>query len=128
MWLKRIFKNKKPDHVLLKTAPKNQKFSVRFVQNGIEEGWLKLRDGSIQIQGFWDRKNDLGVVNRVPAPSYQVIKYPGIYCCFCEEMLPDGGIVAQSHVEDKHHGLDSPDAMNKSGYRFKNFYECERED
>jgi len=43
-------------------------------------------------------------------------------------MLPAGDAIARNHVEEKHKGLDSPDVSNKSGYRYKNFYECEKEE
>jgi len=81
MWLKRMFKNKKPDHVVLRTAPKRQKLSIKFVQNGISEGWLTLKDGSIQIKGFQEIKDpDTGIRNKIQAPTYQIIKFPGVFC------------------------------------------------
>lgn len=115
MILKRYYKNGQVTHIKALHSKDLQKLTPRFITMGTEQGWLKMQDGEIAI-------------NAEPRRIiYRIIRYPGIYCCFCNLALPEGGMAARSHVADCHEGYDSPDKSNPAGYRHDNYYQCVKE-
>jgi len=115
MVLKRYYTNGQVTHVKIIHAKDMQRFSMRFVKMGIEQGWIKMQDGDI-------------IINAEPRKVfYRIVRYHGIYCCFCNLSLPEGGVMARSHIATCHDGHDSPDKSNPAGYRYDNFYQCVKE-
>ena len=102
-------------HVEILTAGPIQRFSPRLVDKALMEGWMLMENNTITIQS---KSKDV---------NYLIVRYPGIYCCHCGEQLADGGRVANEHVESRHAGIVSPDLSNLAGFRYDNFYECNKE-
>ena len=114
MVLKRYYKNGQVTHVKVLYSKDMQKFSMRFVRMGIEQGWLRMCDGEI-------------IINAEPRRTiYKIVRNPGIYCCYCNLAFADGS-VARGHIAECHEGHTSPDTNNPSGYRYDNFYQCIKE-
>jgi hypothetical protein len=111
--LKKIFKDGKVDYIEAETAPDIQRFTQRFMDMGESEGWLTVHDAILTIKS---KPQDI---------VYKIVKYPGVYCCHCELSVTDGNN-AKVHVAENHNGIPSPDDFNKAGYRYDNFYECQR--
>lgn len=115
MVLKRYYKNGQVTHVRVIVAKKVQNLSLRFIDMGVKQGWLKMQDGEI-------------IINSEPSRTiYKIMQLPGIFCCFCNLALPEGGFMAQQHVAACHPGHVSPDTNNPAGYRHDVFYRCIKE-
>lgn len=91
-----------------------QKFTRRFLDKGMEEGWLLIGGGRFVIKG------DSGDV------VYKIVRKPGLYCCHDNQPLPDQ-IAARAYVAEHFAGVESPDANHPSGYRNDDFFYCELE-
>lgn len=92
-----------------------QNFSRRFVDAGLEEGWLSLGDGQLVLKTAEDE----------PDVAFKVLEVPGVYCSHCDERLQGGDDVAQAHVAEHHPDEESPDVENPAGYRVSHAYLCE---
>lgn len=115
MVIKRFHTNGRVTHVKIIYSRELQKFSMRLIEMGTKEGWLRLRDGDI-------------IINSEPRKTvYRIIQYPGACCCFCNLALPEGGLKAKAHVDECHQGHESPDKSNPAGYGYNNFYQCIKE-
>lgn len=88
-----------------------QRFSKRFVDAGLLEGWVSLGDGELRLR----------TAKGKPDARFSVLELPGVYCCHCDARLQSGDDVAQAHVAEHHEG-PSPDPENPSGYRVSNAY------
>ena len=93
------------------------KFSPRFVEGGVMEGWLVLGRGMVTVHG----SNGDAV--------FRIVTQPGYYCSHCGAKLDGGsdGVEQKKHLAEKHTGVDgkvtkSPDPDNPSGYRLDLFY------
>jgi len=123
MWLKRMYRNVVADangkrtgvldHVKLLRAGPRQKFPTRFVQDGIDAGWIALSAGKIAL-------------HTKPPASYTILRGPGYYCSHCKVKLGDQA-EARLHVNTEHKGQKSPDTSNPSGYEKTNFYDCKKD-
>lgn len=108
------------DRVIALTAPARQKFSSRFVEGALLEGWLSMTGMNA---------GDTITLRVQPEElTYRIVAVPGRYCSHCDEKLPDdaAGEQARVHVALYHPDVPSPDPENPSGYRCDNFYACER--
>lgn len=109
------------DRVLLKHTGTNpeQNFSRRFVDGGLQEGWLSLGRGKLTMATVTQDGENVDL-------EYTVLKQPGTYCCHCEAKLDDdpSGASNRQHVTDLHGEAESPDPTNPAGYRITNAYEC----
>lgn len=118
MYLKRVYKDGKLDHILhIRSGPK-QNFSTQLVSAAIAEGWMTLGQRKLILHC---KPEDI---------VYHIVRIPGRYCCFCGEKLPDdsSGEMARTHVRECSNGRPSPDPQNPAGYCMINAYECEKED
>lgn len=89
-----------------------QKFTQKFLDTGLEEGWLSMGNGQITI-------TNLEGDNLI----YEIVRKPGHYCCHCDAPVgssKDG----EKDCKEQHKGIVSPDPGNPSGYRRDNFYSC----
>ena len=108
-------------HVEVQHAGPVQSFTPRFLQSGMEEGWISMSKGKITL--------DTAKADGTPAPVvYKIDRAPGAYCCHCNQKLDGGNEIAQAHIEEKHPGIASPDESNPAGYRIDNFYACTKEE
>jgi hypothetical protein len=114
MLLKKIYKEdgKTVDYLkVLKITP-IQKFSPRFINAGLDGGYLSFTKEKITLTS---KPNDL---------VYNVKETPGFFCCFDNERMANG-TAAQAYILENFPGQKSPDPQNPSGYRKDNFYLCE---
>lgn len=91
-----------------------QVLSVRFVDTGMQEGWLSVVDGKLIIRTAPD-EDDL---------VFRIERRPGKYSCFTGERLGSEK-AAKEHVAQFE--TESPDPNNPSGWRDDRFYSCVRE-
>lgn len=101
------------DYVEVIHAPDIQKFTQRFLEKGVSEGFVSIDNNQIII-----KSNPENVV-------YNIIRTPGYYCCHDDQKLSDGRL-AKKYIDDNYPGIESPDPQNPSGYRKDNFYFCEK--
>jgi len=87
-----------------------QKFTQKYLDAGLEEGWLSMSGGKITISNL--EGDDL---------AYEIVRKPGHYCCHCD-MSVGGSKGGAKHCNEQHSGIASPDPGNPSGYRLDNFY------
>lgn len=92
----------------------NQNFSIHFVVNAIKEGWLEMRDDTLELHVCPETL------------KYKILRGPGRYCCHCDEKLQDDetGIMARLHIAQEHKGEASPDENYSAGYEKLNCFEC----
>lgn len=133
MELKRIYDSSTGKPVLaglkvLRTSP-TQKFSPRLLDGLVKDGFAEVVD-------------DMIFLRTDPPLTYKITRWPGTYCCYCNEAV-DPGKAAQAHVAEHRARRPSlgerivaffgiktkelqPDSNNPAGYRQDNFYFCER--
>lgn len=125
MEIKRVFKKSKDgelmtdenDNVLLETIKvsrisKIQNFTQKFFDRSIREGFASMSKGLFTLHTV---DGDL---------NYKIIRSPGYYCCFDNEIL-GGEKEARKYVAENFGDEISPDKNNPSGYRKDNFHACE---
>ena len=115
MFLKRIFTgeegNRVFDHLKVISHNKTQNFTQKFIDKGIEEGYVTLSKGNITIHA---KPNDL---------VYKIVRMPGWYCCHDDKKM-ESSEDAKRYLIRNFKGKKSPDSNNPSGYRKDNFYHC----
>lgn len=91
-----------------------QRFSRRFVESGLAEGWVSLGKGLLTLHTL---NEDL---------QFTITRMPGTHCCHCDAALPydPSGASSRAHVETEHAGAASPDPSNPAGYCVTHAYEC----
>lgn len=98
---------------VLRAGPR-QRFSVRLVDQGIEDGWISIGGTTLQL------KTD-------PPLAYEILRVPGLYCCHC--MAPQASPAqALVHLDAAHAGKPSPDPCNRAGYEQIHYYDCQQKE
>jgi hypothetical protein len=65
------------------------------------------------------------VLHSKPKLTYEIVRWPGRYCCHCYAPL-DNEAEAVAHLDEEHKGKKSPDPNNPSGWYVADYYECEK--
>lgn len=94
-------------------AGPRQRFSIRFLDQGIEAGFLALAGGAVHLK-------------TEPPLVYRVLRVPGLYCCHCGAAQVSAE-QARAHVAAAHPGIPSPDPCNRAGYEQIHYYDCEQQ-
>lgn len=102
------------DYLEVISNPSTQKFTQRFLDMGVTEGWLSIANGNFIIKTAPELEDVV----------YKVVRKPGHYCCHTDQPLADEH-AARKHIADNYLGVESPDPQNPAGYRKDNFYLCE---
>ncbi len=113
MQLKRHYKDGTIDSIEVKRYSENQKFSQKFINNMMADGFLTMTKGKI-------------VLHTQPELTYIIKQMPGYYCCHTGEKL-SGEKEAKQHITENFSDIESPDKNNPAGYCKQDFYNCELE-
>ena len=116
MLLKRIYDHSGDtpvlDHIKAIRTSKVQKFTQKFIDKSVFEGFATLSKGKIILHA---KPKDL---------TYKIVRVPGMYCCFDNAPM-ENQKSARKYVKDYYADTESPDSNNPSGYRKDAFYACE---
>jgi hypothetical protein len=112
MYLKRKYgENLQVNGVKVLRSHKIEHLSPNIIERGVSQGWLTMGGGRVIVHG-----SDGDVV-------FQLVRYPGYYCCHCDTTLEDSS-AAVAHLKAAHKDVPSPDPSNPEGYRCDNFFTC----
>ncbi len=110
MQLKRHYKDGVIDSIEVKRYSENQKFSQKFINNMMADGFVTMTQGKI-------------VLHTQPELTYAIKQVPGYYCCHDGKKM-DGAAEAQKYIDENFAGVESPDKNNPAGYCKQDFYNC----
>ncbi len=94
------------DKIKVLRLNKRPSWSIKFVQRGMKEGWLRFHENFI-------------LLNTKPhGLAFRIIKIPGVFCCYCDQRITDFRHMIQ------HAGLPSPDSRFPKAYRRRHHFDC----
>lgn len=99
-------------HLKIMRHGKVQNFTQKFINRGMQDGFLTMSKGEIIIHA---QPKDL---------TYKIVRVPGYYCCHDDAPVANER-EAREYIEKNHKGKECDDPNNPSGYRKDNFYHCE---
>lgn len=90
-------------HVIVEVATPKWNVNRRFLDRGVREGWLEIRQNAVFI-----KSNEGPVV-------YKIVRHPGSYCHYCPHVT-SGFKEMQDHVRKAHTKAANPGYFSQAYY------------